>query len=105
MELRKKTKSFYVIREINREFVPYDVIGYFVYTYKKLKPKNRPKTFEEFKDFVKKESSYMYWSRCEYEIVISDWPNQSKQEKWDIHKQIMMNHDVVTQILINALGK
>ena len=101
----KKIKAFYVIIEKHGRFKPYDVIPYFVSTYNERKPKDRPKTFEEFKKFVESWSRYMYWSRCEYEIILSDWPGQRNEEKWDIHRQIMMNHDLVTEILMSVLKK
>lgn len=102
---RQTIKSFYVIIERNGRFEPYDVIPYFVSTYNDRKPKERPKTFEEFKEFVKGWSMYMYWGRCEYEIILSDWPNERSKEKWDIHRQIMMNHNSVTRILMDVLKK
>lgn len=85
-----------------------------------------PVTFEEFKHFVKVESLHQFWSRCEYEIVLGPWPyisspsegyDKSKEndldawkqhwkkhlescDKWDIHDQIMMNLDIVTQLVM-----
>ena len=43
---------------------------------------------------------YMYWSRCEYEIILLDWPNQKANKKIDVHWQIMNNIDLVTNILM-----
>ena len=43
----------------------------------------------------------MYYGRCEYEIILAGWPNQDTQSKWDIHKQLMMNLDIVTEILMD----
>ena len=43
---------------------------------------------------------YMWWSRCQYEILISDWPSQRNIEKWDIHKQVMMNIEVIVDHFI-----
>ena len=91
-------KAFNVICENNGRFISYNVMPYFVNRYNESRQK--PKTFEEFKDFVKQKSMYMYWGRCEYEIIISNWPGQTKSEKWDIHKQIMMNLDIVTKVLM-----
>ena len=103
--MKEKIKSFYVIIESNGTFKPYDVIPYLVSVYNDRKPKDRPKTYEEFKEFVKSWSRYQWWARCEYEIILSDWPCQRKEEKWDIYTQLMMNHDLVTQILMNVLKK
>ena len=90
--------------DFNRKtFGSYDVMPYLVSAYKELRDKKYkkvPKTFEEFKKFVKDESMYQFWGRCEYEIILVDWPCQKHEEKWDVYQQIMMNHDLVTRILI-----
>lgn len=39
---------------------------------------------------------YWFWSKCEYEIVISPWVGRNKEEaevKIDIHDQVMLNFD------------
>lgn len=97
-------KSFNVIwQDFNRQrFEAYDVMPYFVDEYHKVN--NKPKTFDEFKEFVKNESMYMFWGRCQYEIIICGWPNEDTQEKWDIHKQIMMNINIVTNILMENVN-
>ena len=59
-----------------------------------------PVTFDEFKQFVKDRAQYQFWSRCEYEIILVDWPCQKTEEKWDVYDQIMMNLDIVTQIVM-----
>ncbi len=100
-------KSFNVILwDFNSsEPEPYDVIPYLVGEYKKSR--NKPKTFEEFRNFIKKESMYQWWSRCEYEIIIQRWPPSKKEEgsKWDVYKQVMMNIDIITKILMEELNK
>lgn len=97
-------KSFYVINEDNGEFLPYNVMPYFIDCYEAVKDTDRcPKTFDEFKEFIERRSTYMYWSRCEYEIILSDWPRQKVSEKWDIHKQILMNLDLITKLLMKIV--
>ena len=107
MAEEKKHTPFYVINEdINRnKFCHYDVIPYLIREYEKLKNEKKrreklPETFEEFKEFVKDESQYQFWSRCEYEIVLSPWVSRTPQEKIDVYWQIMMNHDIVTRIFM-----
>ena len=97
-------KSFNVIwQNFNkREFEPYDVMPYFVREYQEAEEK--PQTFKEFKDFVMRRSQYMFWSRCEYEIILCGWPNVDTQKKCDIHQQIMMNIDLVTEILMQNVS-
>ena len=96
-------RNFYVIiYNINKRcFEPYEVMGYFIRCYKEAKVK--PKTFEEFKEFIKEKSMYQFWSRCEYEIILKDWPCGTTEEKWDVYRQIMMNIDTVTDVFIKNI--
>lgn len=101
-------KNFNVIwQDFNTKTIePYDIMPYFIDEYKKdkkEKSKELPKTFSEFKTWIERKSGYMYWSRCQYEIIICGWPNMNTQEKWDIHRQIMMNIDIVAEILMDNI--
>lgn len=98
-------KSFYVINEEwnHKRFTPYDVMPYLIDRYKESR--NKPKTLEEFCKFVKGESQYQWWSRCEYEIIIADWPSETFKEKWDIHKQLMMNLETVAELLMQNVAE
>ena len=112
----------------NGEFEPYNIIPYLVSQYK-IKIDNKPKTFDEFKEFVKNKSMYQWWSRCEYEVILSPWPYTSSpserynkegeddveawKEHWkkhlkeckkiDVHYQVMMNLDVITTLLMDSI--
>lgn len=57
-------------------------------------------TFEEFKDFVKKTSMYYWAYKCEYEIILTDWPNQTTGSKIDVNSQVQMNIDLITRLLM-----
>ena len=121
-----------IIYDFNsKKFTTYDVLPYLRNTYeervarhkellKKIKKSKKldesilddkynkvPVTFNDFKEFVKSESQYQFWSRCEYEIILSDWPpsNPPIEEKWDVFDQIMMNHDIITKLLMEDVVK
>jgi hypothetical protein len=112
-------KTFNVIHyDPNRKvFEPYNVISYFVNRYEEELEKHKdyprslyyrvPITFEEFRNFVKRESQYQFWGRCQYEIILSDWPPSDPpvEEKWDIHDQIMMNLDTVTNLVMESVKR
>jgi hypothetical protein len=91
--------TFYVLHwDFNHDALEhYDVLPYFRECYKEKKEK--PKTFEEFKEFIEHKSQYRFWSRCEYEMICHGWPVRKNDYKLDIHEQIMMNIDVITNIL------
>ena len=105
--IKRKLIPFFVINEkINASiFEPYDVMPYLVECYKDAKKKKKqPQTVEEFEDFIKKNSMYMYWGRCQYEVVLKSWPCGDNEKKIDVHWQIMMNLSIVTEVLMKNVG-
>ena len=105
--IKRNPTPFFVINEDRntKVFAPYDIMPYLIDCYKDArKKKKQPKTFVEFKEFVKKSSLYMYWARCQYEVVLSSWPCGDHQKKIDVHWQIKMNMDLVTRILMENVG-
>lgn len=104
---------------------PYDVIPYFVERYKDRKKKaNRksykkmveanpeykkyyglPETLDEMKSFIECESMHMFWSRCEWEMIVHGWPVKNNEYKLDVHEQVMMNIDTVADIVYNEVNK
>lgn len=59
--------------------------------YKKYK-----NNFELFSERVNINLRYYFWSKCECEIILSDWPSSDsfEKEKIDIYDQVMLNWDV-----------
>lgn len=106
MKKLKPMPSFYVINEdVNaKEFKKYNVMPYFVNCYNGTKVKDRPKTFEEFKEFVERKSMCMYWCRCEYEIILNPLVSSTPSQKIDVHYQVMMNINVITDLLIKHIS-
>lgn len=52
-------------------------------------------TKEEFSEELKRSLMYFFWSKSEYEVVISPWCGGNEKEaiKVDIYKQVLMNWD------------
>ena len=50
-------------------------------------------SIDEFADGLKKYLMYYFWSKCEYEIILSPWTGQADDIKIDVYDQIMMNFD------------
>jgi hypothetical protein len=106
MKKRKPIPFNVIIDDVKaQEFKSYDVMPYFIRCYDTTKKDKLPKTFDEFKEFVKSNSMYMYWARCQYEVVVHSWPCDHIKQKIDVHWQIMMNIDVVTEILMRNVLK
>lgn len=105
MKKRKHIPFKVIVDNVNtKKFEFYDVMPYFIRCYDDTKKDNRPKTYEEFKEFVKGKSMYMYWSRCQYELILKPWVGHSNERKVDVHWQLMHNLDLVTSILMLNLG-
>ena len=95
--MKRNIKPYKVISwDFNSDNIEYyDIMPFLIDSYKKIK-KNKPKTFDEIKEFIINESRYRFWSRCEYEVIITGWPKQKREVKIDIFNQIMENIDVIT---------
>ena len=62
--------------------------------FKKMKEKASSK--EEFSELLDCEMRYRFWCKCEWEIILSDWPPSDKfqKAKIDVYDQLRMNWDV-----------
>ena len=102
--MKRNIKPYKVISwDFNSDNIDYyDIMPFLIDSYKKIK-KNKPKTFDEIKEFIINESRYRFWSRCEYEVIITGWPKQKREVKIDIFNQIMENIDVITTHFISYL--
>lgn len=68
---------------------------------KKKNGKNR----EAFEEQLKADLHYYYWSKCEWEIILSHWPpfKDFKEEKIDVYDQVLLNWKVFTNYVWDHL--
>ena len=64
----------------------------------------KSKNFDEFYDKVKSSLRYNFWAKCEWEIILSDWPPSKNfnDKKVDVYTQVMINEPLFRQYLFNA---
>ena len=84
----KPLKKFNVLTFNNGKIREYDILPYFRDSWKekynkeekdKIKAaKYQAKRKELFKQWVRGRSRYMFWARCEWEMLIGSWPYGSK---------------------------
>jgi hypothetical protein len=85
----------------------YNVIPYFKNNWNSKKfnfEKEKVKDKETLKEWIERASRYQFWARCEYEFLMGPWPYRDSTlvddlKKIDVHEQIMMNIDVLTELL------
>lgn len=77
-----------------REIKPFNVFSHYSFLKDcKKAAKKYAKDKAEFSDEVRKHLAYYYWSKCEWEIILSPW-TQSKNcmdKKIDVYSQVMLN--------------
>lgn len=61
--------------------------------------KHHKDDFHAFSQAVKNSLMYYFWSKCEWEVILSDWPpsKQFDSLKVSAYDQVMMNWDVFIQ--------
>ena len=87
------------------ELKHYDVLPYF--RQEIADPRNRGAVHdkEDLRKLIEKESRWMFWSRCEWEMICHGWPVRKNDYKLDVHEQVMMNIDTIVEILWNEINK
>lgn len=50
----------------------------------------------QFLEELRRDMMYYYWSKCEWEVIVSHWPQSErcKDEKIDVYDQVRMNWDL-----------
>ena len=81
-----------------RKIEPYDIFNHHSFNedIKDIYKKNKD-DFDSFSEQVKRSLMYYFWSKCEWEVIISDWPPSTKEkveEKVDAYDQVMLNWDI-----------
>lgn len=99
MKPNTKALSWMVYRyDFNKKTIePYDIFKHysFLQDFEKLRKKSKTLSFEEFSEQLRKTLMYYFWSRCEYEVIISAWPpKEGTAIKIDIYQQAMLNKDI-----------
>ncbi len=88
-----------IVYNVNsNKFETYDIFPYLIDEYKK--ERNKPYTFEEYREFIFRCAKYQWWGRCEYEIILRDWPKGKTEEKIDVYKQVCDNIDAITELFM-----
>ena len=89
-----------------KKVVDYNIFSYqFIEGLNKKVKANEVTNIEELKEHILAWSRRRYWARAEYEIMVGDLcvNDIRKLEKIDVHRQIMMNIDKITDYINKEL--
>lgn len=106
MEKIKKLnlKWYALIHHFDRDKVePYNVL-YTDIVYYIDKCIDETGDYEQIKEKTRRELMSMFWSRSEYEMVVSNWGGKDFEQKIDIWYQLYANLDLITEYLIFKLA-
>ena len=102
-----KKLEWNVFIEQYNEFKPYNIFshGGFMTEVKKAY-KQYSDNKKEFANQIQSELRYFFWSKCEWEIIVSAWPTSSKIKpvKIDVYTQVMWNWDNFIDYTWQKLG-
>lgn len=100
-----------LVWDFNRDALfRYDVMPYLLSQWEEMmkhrrrKDFHKPSTFDEVKEWILKESRYQFWSRCQYEIVVTGFPPGKNDTKIDVFAQIEMNIDIITRLFMESVA-
>ena len=62
----------------------------------------RHKDLEKLKTEIKSWAMYCFWSKCEYEIILTSFPEKKdfKEKKVDVYQQLMLNWDSFVEYIL-----
>lgn len=61
--------------------------------------------FEAYEQILDRECMYYYWSKCEWEVIVSAWPpRDGSDKKIDVYSQLKANWEQFKNIVIEDLG-
>lgn len=73
--------------------------GGFIEDYKKAIKKYKTKS--EFEEEIEHNVMYWFWSKSEYEVIISPWISRGDDVKIDVYDQLKLNWDTFVDYLWN----
>lgn len=56
-------------------------------------------TKDQFKEFIDRYFMYHYWSKCEWEFSVLNWPGNDKEAKVDAYSILKPNIPVIVELL------
>ena len=74
----------------------YNIFNHSCFTYEVKQAIKKYKDKDSFVDKLKSELRYFFWSKCEWEVIVSPWVGrkESCDEKIDVYDQVMMNWNI-----------
>ena len=90
-----KKNEFYVI---GSDFKPYNILPYLSQEWSSLSPTRQKEALKDLSGWVDRELKHRFWSRCEYELILLNWPSENVKKKIDIYQQALPNLSLIIKL-------
>ena len=79
----------------NKKIIKYNIFNHYSFCQDLKDIIKKIKNKDEFSEKVKRSTIYYFWSKCEYEILITTWLERKdfKDKKIDVYDQLELNWD------------
>lgn len=77
----------------HRQIEEFNIFDHWKFNEDVSKDLHRCRSREDFAKLLQSNLRYYFWSKCEYEVLVSSWTSDDKKEtiKVDIYDQVMLN--------------
>lgn len=77
----------------NKTIIAHNVFNHYSFMEDCRKIAKKYKERDEFEHQIRSSLMYYYWSKCEWEIILSGWPatDNFDEKKIDVYDQVAMN--------------
>jgi len=53
---------------------------------------------------LRRKCMYYFWSKCEYEVIVTGWPDTNTERKIDIYQQLDANWELFKKMAFEVIG-
>lgn len=102
-KLKKKLTAAYAKKELNGDDEPFKkLVNRLFWDEKKRLTKYTPDELIEIE--LRRKCMYYFWSKCEYEVIVTGWPDTKTERKIDIYDQLDANWETFKNMAFEVIG-
>lgn len=69
------------------------------------KKRNKKYTPDELIEIeLRRKCQYYFWAKCEYEVIVTGWPDTKTERKIDIYDQLDANWETFKKMVFEVIG-
>lgn len=102
-KLKKKLTAAYAKKELNGDDEAFKkIVNSLLWDEKKRNKKYTPDELIEME--LRRKCMYYFWAKCEYEVIVTGWPDTKTEKKIDIYEQLDANWETFKTMAFEVIG-